>query len=204
MAFSDKRSTVFPGNPSLNGLGKRPAEVDPEALRLSSSLVPKIPEFLRSEARPRPPPIPLGVNPDSAHYSSRSRFPAKQKHDPAVHGFACIEGNPWKDYYAILQEQQDSEVTIAHKQDMEHQIVAIKQLRITDRESTRALAGCLHENIVSLYRAYVEDEMIFLIYECTDVSLAEVQSTPYGQLVPYQMAAVCQEVSQAILLMYGP
>ncbi|KAL2049561.1 hypothetical protein ABVK25_010140 [Lepraria finkii] len=200
MASSDKRSTIFPGNSSIDTSRKRQAETGLETLRLSASKIPKAPRFVHNQQRPRPrpPSIPLPVNLGSSQYSSRSRFTSKPKQVPVSYGFACVKGDPWQECYAILKEDQGGQVTIAHKQEVEHPMIAIRETKIAKSSCVESLAGCLHENIVSLFGAYIDNETIFFVYECMDVTLAEIQSTPYGGLASYQIAVVCKEVLKGI------
>jgi hypothetical protein len=191
MASSDKRATVFPGNSSINTSSKRQAEAAPETLRLSASKIRKVPEY---QQRIRQPPFPLPVNWDSANYSPRSRFAHKVKQPPISYGFTCVKGNPWEEYYAILKEDQGGQVTITYKQEFQHPIIAIKQTKITKNSCVKSLTGCLHENIVSLQSAYIDNNVVFFVYECMDVTLAEIQSTPFGSLALYQITAVYKEV----------
>ncbi|KAL2048941.1 hypothetical protein ABVK25_010794 [Lepraria finkii] len=196
MSSPTRRGTIFPGNSNISSLGKRRTEATD---RLSSSKIPKIPDFLQKSQRVRPPTLPLKANPKSQQFSTGSRFPPRQKTSASPQGFTCQRGNPWQAYYAILKEDQDGgEFTIAHKKEVQHPVVAIKRESYTDNSQIKRLTRCSHENIVSLYRAYFEEGSVYLIYECVDVSLAEIQSTPRGKLASYQIAAVCQEVLQGI------
>ena len=192
MSSPTRRGTIFPGNSDISSLGKRPIEATD---RLSTSKIPRIPDFLQNSQRVHPPTLPLKANPKSQQFSTGSRFPPRQKASASPQGFTCQRGNPWQAYYAILKEDQDGgEVTLAYKKELQHPVVAIRRDSYTDSSHIKRLTRCSHENIVAFYRAYFEEGSVYLIYECVDVSLAEIQSTSHGKLASYQIAAVCQEV----------
>jgi len=83
---------------------------------------------------------------------------------------------------------------MAHKQVLDHPIVIVKQQRCTNSSSIKGLAPCSHENTVSLQEIFCDEDVVFSIYECMDVSLADIQSARYGNLASYQIAAVRREV----------
>ena len=114
-------------------------------------------------------------------------------------GFVCHKGTPWQKYHAIIRDDQAGEVTVAHGQKPEHPIIAVKQQKCQDGDAIKRLCSSSHENIVSLYEAYHEGEAVFFVYECMDVSLAEIQSTSHGNLLSFQIAAVCREVCQYLV-----
>jgi len=203
MSSSDRRATVFPGNANVSLPSKRPAEAESESsLRLSLSNIPKVPKFLQDQPRKRPAQLPVKVNPTSQRFSPtkspnvapRSRLSQPDKSSHVAQGTLYHRRNPWKEYYAILREEQAGNVTLAHKQELEHPIVVVKQQRCTNSTSVKGVAPCSHENVVSLLEIFYDEDVVFFIYECMDVSLAEIQSTRYGNLASYQIAAVCREV----------
>lgn len=49
---------------------------------------------------------------------------------------------------------------------------------------------------MSLHEVYVHDERLYFIYECMDVSLAEIQATPYGEFAAFQIDTICKEVGK--------
>ena len=71
-----------------------------------------------------------------------------------------------------------------------------------DRESVRNILRCSHKKIVALYDAYLENDSLYLIYESVPISLAELQSTQYGDLAAFQIAAVCGEVCKHALFCF--
>jgi len=47
---------------------------------------------------------------------------------------------------------------------------------------------------VSLHEVYIYNERLYFIYEYIDVSLAEIQVTPYGEFIAFQIATIYKEV----------
>ena len=195
MDTPQRRNTKFPGN-SVSSLGKRPADTDVDSSRLSASKIPKIPKFLESRQRINPPAVlPIKPNHRSQQFSPTSRFNNGKKQTFSPQNFVnnC---NPWQghEYLAILKEKQDGGAIIAHKQEISHPLVAVKQLGCSNRTGVKNLVRCSHENIVHLYDVYVHSNSLYFMYECSDVSLSDIQATPYGDFATYQIAAICQEV----------
>ena len=198
MSAPERRLTQFPGSSSTTKSGTRRFESEREA-RLSASKIPKVPEFLQSQSRNPPPAIPLKVNPSSQQFLPTSRFSKKTETVTRKPNAILQNGNPWRTYYAILSEDQAGQVTVAYKNEIEHPMFAIKEHVCKDSESVKQLVMCSHKNIVALYDAYLDNDSLYLIYECLQISLAEVQSTQYGDLATFQIAAVCREVCKYLV-----
>lgn len=199
MAAPQRTNTKFPGN-SISPLGKRRAETDIESLRLSASKIPSVPRFLEPRQRISPPAaLPIKPNHRSQQFSPTPRFQDTKKQPLLPQNF-INERDPWDGhgYYAILKEKQPCGIIIAHKQELTHPLVAIKQRDGQGTSNTKTLTRCCHENIVHLYEVYIHDTNLFFMYECTNVSLSEIQATPYGEFALYQIAAICQEVNLKI------
>ena len=192
MSVPERRLTRFPGSSTISSLGKRRGEAEPDPSTLSPSKIPKVPEFLQNKQRAHPPAIPLKANPKSQQFSSASRFPKKA--DTSQRVAICQNGNPWQEYYGILREDQAGQVTLAYKSEIEHPVFAVKKHVCEDSTSVRNIIRCLHKNIVCLYDAYFEKDSLYLVYESVTFSLAEIQSTQYGKLAAFHIAAVCREV----------
>ena len=184
MSSAEKRTTRFPGD---SVLGKRPADDSSIQQRLSASNLSRLSSF---HSRPQPPAlIKLKVNPDSQQYSARTRYQRSSK------GLHWKDGSPWSDYYAVMKEDQAGEVTIAYKNAIHHQIVVIREYRHNSNNEAKKLSNCGHSNIVDLKEVFRTQDVLFFVYEWIDVSIAEVQSAPYGKFASYQIAAICKEVS---------
>lgn len=197
MATPQRTNTKFPGN---SPLGKRRAETETDSLRLSAS------KFLESRQRVNPPAaLPIKPNHRSQQFSPTPRFSNKKKQNFSPQNL-IINCDPWQghEYLAILKGTHHGGVTIAHKQEISHPLVAVKQLDSRDRSNIKNLVRCSHENVVYLYEVYDHGNRLYFMYECTDVSLSEIQATPYGDFAPYQIAAICQEVVVQMLAKFQP
>ncbi|KAL6716966.1 hypothetical protein ACLMJK_004879 [Lecanora helva] len=187
MAAANKRDTLFPGS---SVLGKRDSSGSP---RLSASQLPPIPDFPPNKRRtPLPAPLPVKINPNSQSFSSNGRF---QRLEPSISlAPICRMSNPWLRYHAILEEAQGDWVTIANAKEPKHPIVVIKRRACPSDDVRQKIIGISHENIVALYEAYLYEGNLYFAYELMDVSLAEMQSTPYGILAEFHIATICKEV----------
>ncbi len=193
MSTPNKRDTLFPGSSNVSSLGKRGPPDDDRTSRLSASQIPRVPDFLPSKRRAPPPAaLPVKVNPNSQHFSTTGRFSRPKPLIPQ--GPVCSKSNPWEAYYAILKEGQSDRVTIAYKKELQHPIVAIKQRVHEGGDDLKKIIASCHENIVSLYEAHFHDGNLYFVYESMDVSLSEIQSTPYGTFAEFHIATLCKEV----------
>lgn len=185
----ERRLTKFPGSANRNIFNKRPNNVDtqePQPIRD----VPNIPDHAYINPRPRPPALPLKANPNSQHYQPAP--PLKRPRNPA-----CHSKSPWESHYAIFivtHMDGDSRVTVAHRNEPHHTIVAIKKHQLKAGQLVERLIPCSHTNIVNLLEAFHDDGFVHMAYEWTDVTLAEIQSTPLGKLSDFHIAAICKEV----------
>ena len=193
MATPNRRGTLFPGSPNPNGLGKREFPNDEDSSRLSASQIPSIPEDLPNKRRaPLPAALPVKINAHSQQFSTSSRFP---RPTPSVaRREICTLNDPWKLYYPILEEDQAGHVTIAYKHELKHPIVVIKKQIQKAEDNLKRISSTSHENVVSLYDAHSNAGDLYLVYESMDVSLTEIQSTPYGTLAEFHIATICKEV----------
>ncbi len=185
----ERRLTKFPGSANRNIFSKRPNEVDTQEPRPIRD-VPDIPDHAHVNPRPRPPALPLKANPNSQQYQPAP--PLKRPRKPA-----CHSKSPWESHYAIFTVTHmdgDSRVTVAHRNEPHHTVVAIKKHQLKAGELVERLIPCSHTNIVNLLEAFHDDGFVYMAYEWTDVTLAEIQSTPLGKLSDFHIAAICTEV----------
>lgn len=63
-----------------------------------------------------------------------------------------------------------------------------------DSQEIGNLSRCSHKNIISLYGVYFHRKTLFFEYERVDVSLAEIQSIPYGGFAAFQIVTFYKEV----------
>lgn len=164
MSSAEKRLTKFPGN-SVNP--KRcQIESHSKCLELHTSSL--------SQIRNRPPALSLKIIPQ----------PIK----------TCYNASPWENYYVILKENQAGEVTIAYRQEPGRQIVAVRELKPAPDNALENLRPISHTNVVTFQCAYLNNNMLYFVYDYMDVSLAEIQSTPCGKFASFQIAAICKDL----------
>lgn len=158
MSTQEKRLTKFPGSATNAVLDKRRVEPDSNSPSSASTFDLSKRIFVsQPQKRIRPPQIPLKANPQSGHYSFISRF-----NEPTDE--ICHQGNPWQEYYAILKEDQAGQVTVAYKNELNHSIMVIKELKVVHKDSCKQLKRCLHANIVSFEKAFLEGDQLYLVY----------------------------------------
>jgi hypothetical protein len=95
-------------------------------------------------------------------------------------------------YRPILKEDQGGTCMVAHQVDPLFALVTIKS---TERKNARNLHPTDHPNVVNLLAFYDIDATTYLVYECMDISLAEVQASPNRCFEAFELAAICTEVS---------
>ncbi len=216
MATPSRRDTVWPSSIGGSGLGKRNSPSDEEtSSRLSASLIPQIPEGLPHKRRARPPGIGFGltVNP-SAQESARSTRSVRP--DPSIRSelppdpqqvpnsrispqkdapnSISVQGDPWKRYFRILTEENNGPATIAYQQVDDFPIVAIRRHPRSDHDTTKHIVRSSHKNVLNLQECFVSTDYLYFVYEYVDLSLADIQATPYGALEAYHIAVICQKV----------
>ncbi|EDN05106.1 hypothetical protein I7I51_01979 [Histoplasma capsulatum] len=102
--------------------------------------------------------------------------------------------NPWDQYQQGFNlDQAGPGILVNAKNDSFDEMIA-KRAEVDNQEWLSKLKPIAHKNIVKLCEALYHEGAIFLFYEVMDVSLADIFSTPYGILRPYQVAAFCKEI----------
>ena len=90
---------------------------------------------------------------------------------------------------------QGGPVVIAYRKNSTFEVVAIKKTPAGSGDSSiTRLTKTSHDNIVNLLDAFLCGGSIFIIYECMDTSLAEIDASLIELEEPH-IAAVCHEVS---------
>lgn len=186
MAALERRITKFPGNAGGTIFAKRVTGPDlTESSQLNTIDLPKVPEECH-QPRVRPPPLPLKPSLSQQHTSTSNIKRTK--------GGICRPGTPWQNYNAVLTEIQADSIVLAQGCGEKHTIVAIKEVNAGQDECVKRLRQYSHPNLVDLTEAFLADNTVYMVYEWMDISLADIQSTPCGRLVSFQIAAVCKEV----------
>jgi hypothetical protein len=182
---SQRRGTIFPRSTDT---GETVNEQVPEPLSLPH--ISALPNTLKRKdhSRPVPPPrLPLSVNTESSQQSSKRR---SEGHLSRI----GQSGNPWRKYRRFGKDNQAGSATIAYEMTPTHPVVAVKETGGRDQAEAQDLIRTAHPNVVSLLDAFLSQEATYLIYECMDVDLVQVQGCPCGVLEDFEIAAVCKEV----------
>lgn len=193
MSTLKRRLIVFFESLTIISLDKRRADSESQdSLRLSSSKISRISDFLSDQKRSRSSAVlSLKVNSNFNQFFTDFRFSAK-----STDSLWKTEIS-WQEYKVILKDEQVDSVIVANKKEILHLIVVVKEHTSTSNENRSSLKFCAHDNIVELQRAFFHDNIIFLICEWMNLSLAEFQSS--HTFVSYQIAAIFKKIDSTSL-----
>ncbi|KAF1349752.1 hypothetical protein BDV97DRAFT_174983 [Delphinella strobiligena] len=177
--------TTFPGGPGT--ARKRP---DPPTKEAQGASLHKR-RFLQN---PGPPPrLPLKINPDKSLFMS---YVLKENSTSDSQIFSS--GTPWTSYRKLMQEDQAGVALIAHENQADFRIVAIKSREMCGNYTKGKIRITSHVNLVNLQGFFEHEGTINFVYESFSVSLADIQASPYGLLREYEIAAVCKELLEGL------
>ena len=91
-----------------------------------------------------------------------------------------------------MELEQAGPSTISH--DREHLLVAVKEKKYNGESTLDRLRSTSDHNVVDLVEIFYDEGIIYMVYECMEVSLRSLSSTPKGKLKHFEIAAVCKEV----------
>ena len=94
----------------------------------------------------------------------------------------------------IIAENQAGEGIVAHRDDSQFPLVLLKKRAKPESDIECLLNTTRHANLVNLLAFFERDGAINLVYECMQVSLLQLQASPYNAFVEYELAAICKEV----------
>jgi hypothetical protein len=77
----------------------------------------------------------------------------------------------------------------------ERNLVAIKSLKGLDKSSMRGVRFFTSDYVVNIIETYFDNDDLVIIYKKMDISLRRITSILEGLLKPFQIAAICKEVS---------
>ena len=125
--------------------------------------------------------LPVHIDASSSHFSKRLR--------------KGLGSKPQQSYHEFLSLDQAGLAMIAH--DNSYERYAIKKVDSKpdmDARKVQSFRGtpCV-VCVLDIYRSSL-DEKIHIVYEKWDVSLKHILSTPWGDLNPAEIAAICKEV----------
>ena len=98
------------------------------------------------------------------------------------------------DFRRIIAEYQAGEGIVAHRDDSSFPLVLLKKRAKAQSDTECLLTSTHHPNLVNLLAFFEHDGAINLVYECMQVSLLQLQPSPYNAFVEYELAAICKEV----------
>jgi len=109
-----------------------------------------------------------------------------------VSGDPVQKCSPWGSYHRFMELEQAGPSTISH--DREHFLVAVKEKKYNGESTLDRLRSTSDHNVVDLVEIFHDDGIIYMAYECMEVSLRSLSSTSKGKLKHFEIAAVCKEV----------
>ena len=138
--------------------------------------------YIRNRHSPPPPPLPAAHPPRP-----------QQNHElpPATSSDASTNANTFR---RIIAENQAGEGIVAHRDNSKFPLVLLKKRTKPEADTECLLTTTHHANLVNLLAFFEHDDAINLVYECMQVSLLQLQASPYNAFVEYELAAICKEV----------
>lgn len=70
----------------------------------------------------------------------------------------------------------------------------IRELKPAPDDALKNLRPISHTNVVTFQCAYLNNNVLYFVYDYMDVSLAGIQSTPCSKFASFQIAAICKDV----------
>ena len=183
---TDSTLTVFPQSERF---GKPVPQKRPAQTELHDSREVSRARFL--QPRKQQPRLPLQVN-DASLFGNRlvpQSVPAPSQ--TLRNGQEALE-NPSR-YRGILEEDQAGDCTVAYQMTADFPVVVLKK-RVMDNGHRSPLTLSYHANLCNLQDFFEETGTIWMVYECLDVSLEDIQTSPAASFKEYELAAIATEV----------
>lgn len=98
-------------------------------------------------------------------------------------------------YHEFMVLDQAGSAVMACDNTIERELVAIKRFKCIDQSLMRKILPFRSDYVVNIKETYFDDDNIVIIYEHMDISLRNVTSILQGPFKPFQIAAICKEVS---------
>ncbi|EDN11150.1 predicted protein [Histoplasma mississippiense (nom. inval.)] len=182
--ISEKRCTVFPTSLDIEGElleASSPMNYEHEEVQAPCGQPPRL------QKRQKPPPLPVTVK------RSSNESPGEVKRQETDF---CQTGNPWQRYERFTQEGKSRSIYLAFEKSQTASMVAVKVCHNVTVNPTRSLVRTSHVNLVNLKAAFIDKEIVYLIYERVDLSLNHLHSCV--SLKEAHIAAICKEVLQGL------
>ncbi|KAL1311903.1 hypothetical protein AAFC00_001974 [Neodothiora populina] len=104
----------------------------------------------------------------------------------------------WSSFRKLMQEDQAGMALIAHQNQADFRIVAIKTRGVGSEQYNENSRLTSYKNLVNLQSFFEHEGSMNFVYESCSVSLADIQASPYGLLQEYEIAAVCKELLEGL------
>lgn len=173
--------TAFPRSSDLNSQAPRVGEVQSKTNLLRKRKL--------TGQNHLPPPLPLAVNP------TVSSLTTKQIPEQRAYIESSSSKNPWASYEKLCQDDQAGPTYTAFLRSPPNTFVAIKEYSRDKKDQFTLLTKTAHSNLVNLKEVFASDNTFIVVCEYTDISLADVLSTPKAVLTEITIATILREVS---------
>ena len=179
-----RRKTVFPGSDPDVLIEKSAPLNDRLKNRQTSSLISPVPKNRPSRD-------------ESGHYLSGSAYEdgdevEASKRTRIEHR---VGTSPQPTYHEFMVLDQSGPANMGCDNTRDHNLVAIKRLKGIDKSSTRRMRSFTSDHVVSIRDIYFDNDDLVIVYEKMYKSLRDITGILQGPLKPFQIAALCKEVS---------
>ncbi|KAF5861167.1 hypothetical protein ETB97_000541 [Aspergillus alliaceus] len=126
---------------------------------------------------------------------NKGRFPVKAN----SHNSVGVDGEVWSKYHRFWKSDQAGLATIAHENSIDHKIVAVKEVK--QQASKRLISDLLnakHDNIVQLLDVFSSNSSVYLVYECLELSLFNIQAACREDFLEIDMAIIGKEILKGL------
>jgi hypothetical protein len=98
-------------------------------------------------------------------------------------------------YHEFMELEQAGSAVMGCDNSKRCNLVAIKRLKGVDKNSAYLMRLPKNDHVVNIKDMYFDKDDLVIIYESMDISLRAVTSILQGPFKPFQIAAICKEVS---------
>lgn len=106
-----------------------------------------------------------------------------------------IGTSPQLTYHEFMVLGQAGSANMGCDNTRDHNFVAIKRLKGIDKSSTHRMRPFKSDHVVNIRDMYFDNDDLVIIYEQMDKSLRGITDILQGPFQPFQIAAICKEVS---------
>ena len=184
MSSQSNRLTTFPHSSHYHERSR------PRKRRSSTNGKAEKRRYVRDRQSPPPPPPPLpAMHP-----------PCPQQNHELPSTTPPNASTNSNDFRRIIAEYQAGEGIVAHRVDSQFPLVLLKKRAKPESDTECLLTTTHHPNLVNLLAFFENDGEIKLVYECMQVSLLQLQASPYNAFAEYELATICKEVLPDLII----